>query len=192
MRLLIVSDSHGRGLDAIIHRNYKDWTVMTVWVGAQLSYVRSKYHDQMQEIYEFNPTCAVLHVGHNDIMYHPRHNETPQHIKYYFPEVVDFLHLLQGYHPLTRVFYSTIFPRSEGYEMSAVEKKKYNVLAGRFGVRAKSTCANEGIGFIQNSCLWESLRQCEESSEMISRGGLHLSKEGQIQVVKEWIGILTG
>jgi hypothetical protein len=140
MRLLIVSDSHGRGLEAIIQRDYKDWNVMTVWVGAQLEYVRSKYYDQMQEVYEFNPTYVILHVGHNDIMYHPHHNDSPQHIKYYFPEVIEFLQLLQGYHPLTKVFYSTIFPRCEGYDMTAVEKRNYNVLAGRFGVQAKSTC----------------------------------------------------
>jgi hypothetical protein len=187
MRLVIVSDSHGRGLEAIIHRDYKDWRVMTVWVGAQLEYVRSKYYDQMQEVYEFNPTHAILHVGHNDIMYHPQHNESPKHIKYYFPEVIEFLQLLQGYHPLTKVYFSTIFPRCEGSEMTSVEKRSYNVLAGRFGVRAKSSCIREGVGFIQNSCLWKSLRQCEEAADMISGGGLHLSKLGQTNLVKEWI-----
>jgi hypothetical protein len=192
MRLLIVSDSHGRGVEDIVRRDNKDWSVMTVWVGAQLEHVKAKHYAQMQEIYEFNPAYAILHVGHNDIMYHPQHNDSPKHIKYYFPEVVEFLQLLQGNHPLTKVFYSTIFPRSEGYDLSVVEKRNYNVLAGRFGVRAKSTCLREGVGFIQNSCLWTSLRQCEESSEMISSGGLHLSKAGQTNLVKEWLGTITG
>ena len=48
-----MSDSHGRGLEAIVHRDYKDWRVLTVWVGAQLEYVRSKYYDQVQEVYVF-------------------------------------------------------------------------------------------------------------------------------------------
>jgi lysophospholipase L1-like esterase len=191
MKLLIVADSHGRGMATVIHGLNKEWIVMTVFVGGQTEAVRDRYLDRLTEIRQFDPSRIILHVGHNDLNFHPRYNQDPQFVKELFPVVLGFIHLLQANHPAARIHYSSIFPRTIGPHMNEVSRKSYNKLASRYGCLTQSTCRKEGHRFMLNGALWISVRQARENSDYFLEDGLHLSADGQKVVARDWIKELT-
>jgi lysophospholipase L1-like esterase len=191
MRLLLVADSHGRGMGSVIHRLNTDWTVMTVRVSSQTSAVRERYVQRLAEIRQYEPEAIILHVGHNDLSHHEYYNPTPKHVKDFFPSVLEFVRLLQGNHPSARVFYSSVFPRSTGPTMSDKERRSYNKLASRFGALTQSTCTKEEIRFMLNGVLWISVRQAKENPDFFLDDGLHLCKGGQEIVAREWISTVA-
>jgi lysophospholipase L1-like esterase len=191
MRLLLVTDSHGRDLADIVHRSYKGWTVYSVIVGQSTDAIRTAYERQVRAAIQFRPDYIVLHCGHNDVVYHPRYNENQQHIKHFFPEILEFLGLLAANHPLSRVFYSSMLPRGEGPLMNSSEKLKYNKLACRFGVRAATSCHEAGFEILKNFCMWESVRQSVEDDSLLDDGGLHFNLAGKKKLVHSWLSIIS-
>jgi hypothetical protein len=71
--------------------------------------------------------------------------------------------------------------------MSDKERRSYNKLASRFGALTQSTCTKEGIRFMLNGVLWISVRQAKENPDFFLDDGLHLCKDGQEIVAREWI-----
>ena len=192
MKLVIVADSHGRGMGSVIHGLDKDWIVLTVFVSGQTGAVRGRYLDRLSEIRQFEPDRIILHVGHNDLNFHPRHNQDPQFVKELFPFVLDFVSLLRSNHPTARVHYSSVFPRKVGPHMNDAERASYNKLASRYGCLTQSTCKKEGHRFMLNGVLWLSVRQARENTACFREDGLHLSAIGQEVVARDWMRELTG
>jgi lysophospholipase L1-like esterase len=187
MRLLLVTDSHGFGMASVIHGIDKEWVVMTVRVSSQIGEVRDRYLQRLAEVRQFGPQKILLHVGHNDLNYHPFHNLDPDHVKELFPHVLSFVTLLRINHPMSRVYFSSVFPRSTGPRMNEVQKISYNKLASRFGVLTQSTCKKEGIDFTLNGVLWLSVRKARENPNYFLGDGLHLSAPGQEVVARDWM-----
>ena len=187
MRLLIVSDSHGRELIKAFATDYPTCTVRIMLVGSTTDVVRENYARRQQEAISFMPDNIILHVGHNDVVYHPFHNTSPRHIKEFFPDVVSFLRLLRERHAESKIFYSTMLPRGVGRMFSETKRIQYNTLAARFGVLAQSTCRREGFGFLLNSCMWQSVRQKIGKTDIFEVGGLHLHEGGKKMLVKGWM-----
>jgi lysophospholipase L1-like esterase len=187
MHLLIVSDSHGRELKEVFDKEYPRWVVKIIVVGAGTDQVRETYMRRQQDAISFRPDNIILHVGHNDVVYHSYHNRSPRHIKEFFLDVLSFLGLLQEAHPELKLFYSTMLPRASSRVMSEEKKSQYNSLSARFGVRAQSSCRREGYGFLLNACLWQSLRQKIENPDFFDAGGLHLNKTGKRVMVEGWM-----
>ena len=187
MRILIVSDSHGRELSKAFEKDYPSCIVKIMLVGSTTDKVRENYVRRQREAISFMPDNIILHVGHNDVVYHPFHNTSPRHIKEYFPDVVSFLRLLRERHTESKIYYSTMLPRGEGRMLSEAKKIQYNTLAARFGVLAQSTCRREGFVFLLNACLWQSVRQKIENPDIFDVGGLHLHETGKKMMVKGWM-----
>jgi lysophospholipase L1-like esterase len=187
MRLLLVTDSHGIGMAKMIHGLNKDWIVMTVRVSSQTEAVRERYVQRLAEIHQFGPQKILLHVGHNDLNFHPYYNQDPQHVKELFPFILSFVYLLKANHPMAGVWYSSVFPRSTGPRMSEDQKISYNKLASRFGVLTQSTCRKENIEFTLNGVLWLSVRKARENPDFFLEDGLHLSVSGQKAVARDWM-----
>jgi lysophospholipase L1-like esterase len=187
MRILIVTESHRRGLAEVFRAEKSGWKVLTVRVGRTLPIVRAAFMARLREIRRFRPDCVVLHVGHIDVVPHTKYNTENQHIKYFFPAVIAFLKLIKELLTGACVMYSSLFPRSLGQGMDQEQKYKYNKLAGRYGVRAKAVCTEEGIPYILNGTLWHSAKKGQEKAELFDEGRLHLSKDGRVAVVRRWI-----
>jgi lysophospholipase L1-like esterase len=122
MRLLIVSDSHGRELSKVFAKDYPDCIVKIMLVGSTTDQVRDNYVRRQREAISFMPDNIILHVGHNDVVYHPYHNTSPRHIKDYFPDVMSFLRLLRERHAGSKLYYSTMLPRGVGRMLSEEQK----------------------------------------------------------------------
>jgi lysophospholipase L1-like esterase len=149
--------------------------------------VRIRYLLRVREAEIFNPETIILHIGHNDLWYHPFYNTHPQNVKDFSPFVQSFITLLREHHPSARIIYSSVYPRSAGPHLDESEKISYNKLAQRYGVLTQSTCKREGISLILNGTLWTSVRQGKENSEYFLADVLHLNTLGKKVVAVGWI-----
>jgi lysophospholipase L1-like esterase len=192
MRLLLVADSHGRGMGSVVHRLDDSWMVMTVRVSGQTQDVKDRYLERLSEVRQFNPEAVILHVGHNNFSYHSYHNPDPDHVKEFFPSILEFVALLQGNHPRAKVVYSSVFPRSTGPRLTDGERHSYNKVASRYGCLTQSTCKKEGINFVLNGALWLSVRKAKENPTFFMEDGLHLLSSGQKIVARDWIKAVAG
>ena len=191
MRLLLVADSHGHGMASVIHRLDSAWMVMTVRVSGQTQEVRDRYIERLPEVRQFNPEAVILHVGHNNLSYHSYYNPDPDHVKEFFPSILEFVALLQGNHPSAIVIYSSVFPRSTGPRLTDGERHSYNKVASRYGCLTQSTCRQNGINFVLNGALWRSVRQAKENPTYFLEDGLHLRNSGQEIVARDWMQAFT-
>lgn len=191
MRLMLIADSHGREMSDLVTGTYKGWSVFSVIVGQKTSAIRACYESRVSAAVLFQPDYVLLHCGHNDVVYHPRYTREPQHIKHFFPDILDFLQLLATNHPQARVIYFSLLPRGVGPHMGKEEKDKYNKLACRFGVRATTSCNHAGFEVLQNFCMWKSVRKSTEDTTLLDEGGLHLCALGKRALIDFWISAIS-
>ena len=77
MRLLVVGDSHCRDLLKPLKLVDKHSTLMCVSVPSSIEDIAEHYDDKFADILAFDPSIAVVHLGHNDLSYHHVHNPNP-------------------------------------------------------------------------------------------------------------------
>jgi lysophospholipase L1-like esterase len=186
----MLTDSHGRGLEKILNTERPDLWIYSIIVGDVTRSLRSQYNARLRGIYQFMPDIVILHCGHNDLVHHPRHNNSPSHGKYFFPEVESFVKELQEDHPLALVIYSSIFPRTVCSNFTLAQKLIYNRLAVRFGAMARSSSNTEGYVCVLNGGLWSKVRKFIEHPRYFLPDGLHLNDEGRKVVCAGWISVL--
>ena len=78
MRILLLTDSHGQGMKEAILRIEPTWDLKVISHGAVSSTVWARYLERKAEVVQFQPEGAVVHLGHNDLQYHPVYNLEPQ------------------------------------------------------------------------------------------------------------------
>ena len=186
MRILLLADSHGIGMDMVLMSKIEQCVVKSIQVSQRTSMIKRKYESKLDEVNRFRPDVVLVHTGHNDFMYHPVHNRHPTHLKYYFTELEAFCRQLRRNHPRARFILSSAFPRTTGPLMSDLKKGQYNRLAVRFGAMVRSYAKQEIIGYVLNSMLWVSVRQLQERANLFRTDGLHLTSTGQDLVASGW------
>jgi hypothetical protein len=187
MRVLVLSDSHGRDLMNAFDHYVPDWEVAELCLGRPTQELRKCYLDNICEIFDYAPEVVYLHTGHNDVSYHPIHNRIPQQPLSCFEKVLGFMDLLEEKHPYSDVFYSTLFPRALGPGFDAQRKSDYNRVASDFQDVVKRVAEMEGRRCCMNAGLWKDVSAGLEMPELFNSGGLHLNEAGQRTVVRGWI-----
>jgi hypothetical protein len=187
MCLLVISDSHGRDMDDIIASLDSDYQVCVISVGRTTPEIREEYDDTIVDIYEYAPEAVIIHTGHNDITYHCKHNPSPMQPLQYMGEAMAFMDHVKECHRFSEVFYSSIFPRSEGPNFDMLRKIKYNQMAANYRLLVEDICEIENRNFILNDTLWYSVDEGIEHPFYFESGGLHLSGSGKRAIAREWI-----
>jgi hypothetical protein len=187
MRVLVLSDSHGKDMMWSFDHYVPEWEVVELCVGRATGEVRSSYVDNIVDIFEYAPDIIYLHLGHNDVSFHPVHNLSPQQPLDCFKLCLEFLDLLKEKHPYSLLFYSSIFPRACGPSFDNTRKSAYNRMAADFQSLVSEVCEIEGRRSCLNTCLWENMDTGAEKTEFFTSGGLHLNSQGKRAVVRDWI-----
>jgi lysophospholipase L1-like esterase len=190
MRLLLVTDSHGRKMSTVLTVKRPDLIVYNIIVGRVNSTIQAKYDSRLRQVIRFRPDAVICHFGHNDLVHHPCHNAEPEHGKYFFPTVLQFVQRLEANHPMARIIYSSPFPRTVGPGLTAEQKLVYNREAVRFGAMARSSANQEGYECSLNGGLWLKVRKWLENPKYFLPDGLHLNELGQKVVADGWISVL--
>ena len=170
-----------------IHGLDTRWTVKLVVEGRGTPVVRDSYMSRLSELVDFTPDAVLMHLGHNDIVHHPRHNPSPLSSSLAFTRVMRFMDEVTRDLPMARVVYSSLFPRAVGSSMSPEEKNMYNTEACIYGEMVTRASIAEHRHFVLNRCLWESPVDGLERSALFMADGLHLNWMGKRQVAREWM-----
>ena len=192
MRLLIVADSHGRGMGSQVKKENKNWDAIVVRVGRVAPEVYKAYEDLVPDIRKFRPEACVLHVGHNDLTYHSRFNPNPMDMMSFLKYVLGFIDRIQSDLPPCRIHYSSIFPRTVGYKMGKVAKETYNAMAVEYSREVTELFQRRRMPYIINDSLWFSMPEGREHPVFFQTDGLHLSALGREFVIREWMEKVAG
>jgi hypothetical protein len=192
MRVLLVTDSHGRGLASKIERMDESLSVLNIRLGRKLPAVRGVYRRKMRSVQEFSPEAVFIHLGHNDLVPHAWHNPSPLFITAVVHQIREFVAEVASDLPDTLLFVSSILPRVVGDNFGVDKVGSYNRLARRFGEMVRSFGNQPGSNFIGivNRSLWGRIARSETLAGNHHTYGLHLNAEGKKLLVKGWIKAL--
>ena len=191
MRVLIIADSHGYGIAAGMVKENDSVVVKVVSVGSIMSDVWSEYLTQRDMLQDFRPDHVYLHVGHNDLMWHPRHNRSPKHPKLVLSIIMGYEMRLREDFPGRRVWVSNPFPRSVSPPMTLSQKTDYNKMIFEMGSTMKAEFPARGIDFRLNTGLWFRPSQGREHPIYLRPDGIHLSIMGCTKVAVGWLKPIT-
>jgi hypothetical protein len=191
MKAVVIADSHGAQMGRYIQQIDRSWDVRVVKVGRVTPLLRDEFYARRAELQRFSPEVILLHAGHNDIRYHPLHNQHPVSNVECFRYSMRFMNELYALFPRSRVIYSSVFPRSRGPQMDLAQKKAYNGEADLFGRLVESACTREGREYTLNDVLWFKCDGGREHPVYFDEGGLHLSVLGKEAIAREWMTVMS-
>ena len=191
MRVLLLTDSHGRGMAEGMRAIDSTLEIRSVMCGSQSHVVWDRYQQRLEEVKMFRPEGAIVHLGHNDLTYHPVHNVHPRYSFEVLPEIIGYLSRMERDFPTCKIIYSTVFPRSEGPYLDAETIKSYNIYTVyNYGKMVQDKFSVMGRRYTLNTGLWFSPREGRHHPVFFASGGLHLSLIGRDVVAEGWVKAL--
>jgi hypothetical protein len=154
MRYLVIADSHGFGLSKAMEKLDKSVTVRTVTVGSTAKFVWMQYLEERDSLIAFRPDEVFLHIGHNNAVWHARHNREPQHPMLIFSIVMGYVKSLEEDFPSSRVWFSNLFPRVDGPKLAGPSRIDYNLMVYCYGQMMRDVLPHRGMNFVMNRGLW--------------------------------------
>jgi lysophospholipase L1-like esterase len=187
MRIVLITDSHGQGMGEEMAKVDDTLEVLTVSVGARSSLVWRKVEEDSARIWNFWPEVIVVHLGHNDVVWHPVHNTEPLHPQEVFSLMLEKLQRLKEEYPECRIIMSNLFPRTVGPHFPDARKRMYNAMVYQFGNTMREHLPGRGIDFVLNGVLWFKPSEAREHAVYLRADGLHLSLLGRSAVASSWV-----
>ena len=134
MKLLYISSSHGRGMEATLKNVDPTLNVMSIWrSGGKIVDLQTDLQMQHRQVRRFRPEAVVIHLGHNNVCYHPTKNIRPTHSVAAIDQIETLIDNVKFLIPEAREYVSELFPRAPGYGMSEEAAVCYNKLVWRIG-----------------------------------------------------------
>jgi hypothetical protein len=192
LRILILGDSHTREMNAAFKKLLPSCLTYTITVPRGLQEIIHNYHSSLPQINTFDPSTVIIHAGHNDIVYHHRHNLNPCNPRVITDLTLHLVDELSINHPGIQPYISSIFPRTfttRSY-LPQVEITPYNKKVKRHGQHLKTVTRDMPTKCLLNNCLWYRISSSTENPVHFDLDGLHLTNEGKESVVREWISII--
>jgi lysophospholipase L1-like esterase len=167
----------------------KGYQAISYSVGGQIDEVLDLFLRSAHTIQAYYPVITIIHVGHNDLAYHPKKNPFPSLSIPTAAATIDLANSVQIRLPNTSIFLSAPFPRSpkEKSRMSPAAVQQYNYVAKRHGQRIRTQASRIGLSHILNNRTWKNITQAVADEDLYLPDGLHLNPDGQVAVVDEWI-----
>jgi hypothetical protein len=192
MRLVLLTDSHGKGMVEMVNKYKPDWELKIIRVGRKASAVSYLYDIELSSIGRFKPSSFLVHLGHNDLCYHSVCNQQPMSVSDFMGILETFLLKIRIDFPHSGIMYSSLLPRSVGPRMGFEQHLLYNLMAISFADQARARLNSLGYDFVSNESLWYNRQEGIEHPIFFGADGLHLRAVGQEFVAKGWIEALVG
>jgi lysophospholipase L1-like esterase len=188
MKLLLLTDSHGRGIQEELLQCDENLKVHHVLLGGKLSEIRGEYRRCLQEILQFHPSKILIHCGHNDVNYDEERNPFPKYHRVVVHQLREMVQECNANHPEARVYVSSLLPRIYGYRYTMDESLRYNRLTKRFGELLKnaSRLNDPGFVYVLNGRMWEDMSICEPKPIYYRPDGLHFNPMGIYHLGRSW------
>ena len=190
MKILLVTDSHGRGLSSKMERMDRRLSVLNIRLGQRLSAIRGVYRRKLTSVQDYDPDVVILHMGHNDLVPHAKYNPNPLFMTSVIHQIREFVEEIISKLPRTTILVSSILPRVLGDHFGSVKVGCYNRLARRFGEMIRSFGNKKESKFhgVVNRGMWGRIARSEVlPGNHYHSDGLHLNAEGKKLLVQGWI-----
>jgi hypothetical protein len=193
MRILIICDSHGKKMVETIRRQGVEARMITIVKGTKIDKLRRIYRTQIGSIRRFRPDKVLLHMAHNDLVRHSRHNPHATYITGVVEILMEFTIEILSSFPHSQLYLSSPLPRLPSCDYSADSARKYNRIAKRFGEHLLTQRkALQCFEPVLNRFLWGRLSKFEARAGVFRSDGLHLNKRGREILGESWISALIG
>jgi hypothetical protein len=192
MKVLLLGDSNCRGMDLLALKSHPDVQLYLISVGGQTQDIMHKYNSNLQSIYRFNPTCILLHSGHNDLAFHSRKNPSPKDSSQATSTTLNAALALQANHSTATIVISAPFPRTftPHSSLPMEDLLHYNKTAKRHGTRLRSEATKSNIHTLINNEMWKSKDNLKEKAGNFLTNGLHLTPAAKEATICGWINKL--
>jgi hypothetical protein len=144
MRVLILSDSHGRKMGSYLRHLDRHIDVRILSLGQKLPSVRGYYRSELRRIQRRIPDVVLIHLGHNDLMLHNKHNPDPLFITVVFHQILEFVAEIEHDLPRCKILVSSLLPRVPGDILGIYGTGQYNRMAYRFYKMLRSLGNQDG------------------------------------------------
>jgi lysophospholipase L1-like esterase len=188
-RILIVGDSHCKELDLMITAKYPNIQSLALVRGGNIQAVLRHFIHNAQIALAFDPTTTIIHVGHNNLAYHPTKNPHPFLSRRTATDTINLATQIQNFLPHSVITLSAVLPRSpkERSSMNETATKQYNKVAKKHGQRIRTEARRAGYHHLINSCMWRCISQAIEEESLYRSDGLHLNTTGKSILTQSWI-----
>jgi lysophospholipase L1-like esterase len=192
MKLVLLGDSHCRELANVFAELTSSITVYTVFVPLDITTITLHYRSKINIINAYNPDVILIHLGHNDLVYHPIHNVSPSNSSTVASNTITLANEVHQNHPNSTIYISAILPRTFTHKsrLTKPQVSSYNKMAKRHGQRIRTYSEIAGFYSFINKPMWSKISAAIEFSTYYHKDGLHLNHDGQTALVGEWIKIL--
>ena len=119
------------------------------------------------------PEGIFMHFGHNDLMWHHRHNQAPKHPMEVLSLVMGYVKQIEEDFPSSSVYVSNLFPRTVGPNLTSEMRSEYYQMVYQYGRMIRDVFPTKGIRFTMISCLWYAPSQGREHPVFFRKDGLH-------------------
>lgn len=202
MRVLIIGDSHGLGMEEYLYNVDTALDIMNLsQSGGRVSAAAVVVTQRLREIQLFSPDFVIFILGHNSVMEHPNPlRRVPKDWgKSMFVKLMEVGLALSIYLPGLQVYYTCMYPRLPSRYLDVSSAESYNRLTirlGRYMQQMRRNAITRGLwGFEVIFCenLWDNIMLNKASEELLSsRDGLHLNPRGKCYVAEMWSRALRG
>lgn len=196
MRVLIVGDSHGIGMENFLCQIDKELDVLNLSVsGGRIESLLSKLRENAGYLLSYRPDFVVFVLGHNAVMDHPNPaKRLPKDWgKQVVVEIMTIGIALDILMPGIQVFIACMYPRLPSTTLNESSSLAYNQLVvrlGRYAQQLRRNAISRGIwGFEVMFCrqLWNNIMLYRANEGMLScRDGMHLNPRGKSCVAELW------
>jgi hypothetical protein len=194
MKLLLVADLHGKNMQWELVGLKESLDVYPVVVARRTSTICGQYREELQDIVHYNPDMILMHMGHNDVVYHPEHNTSLLFITAAFHQQMELAYEISMNFPEAKLVISSMLPRGAGNGVTEEEARRYNRIAKRFGqMLVKESYSGEPPYFVTslNRNIWESLSQAEANRSLFDFGRSHLTQAGKGVLARGWLEVMN-
>ena len=197
MRLLLLADSHGKGMLPLLHTQAGllepplDLQQFHVIRGRSIEIIRGDYRNELANIMTFSPDRVLIHAGHNNMVRHDIYNRNPLFITAVVHILLEFVVEVRASFPNTEIFVSTLLPRKASRQMSSLEATQYNRICKRFGQHVLSNQLAYNYVAVLNRPFWLRISLCEPNGLLLSSDGLHVTNTGRGVLAELWLNALT-
>jgi lysophospholipase L1-like esterase len=157
--------------------------------------IGARYTSMLSSIRAFDPDVIYLHAGHNDLVFHPTHNENPINSEEIRSLNIDLAILIQHNHPRAKIIISSLYPRTFTDSSILTEKEvgAFNRLAKRHGQRLRKEAGKKAptILVAMNMPLWKHISISQEQSSHYMPDGLHIKKDGKLALANAWYKMIS-